>query len=336
MRTRPIVAAVAEPPSSPSSSFSPSSPPSLPLWIINLAEIINRYIPSEDFSSNDFTKGHYEVHNSHRTAEKVFAGGGIEGLTARATTTSSGGGWSASGNGTAGGGGKHPHEHQFIAWRTIVWVVAGCFSFTACVLSIHLIFQHARHFSCPIVQSKIMGILWMVPIYSVDSWLSLRYPSQAVYIDMLRDCYEGYVIYLFIALMIAYLRINPSDPNGPVMDESVVVQQLRSVGSMHHAPPFSLCLPPIKLGREFLRSVKFAAMQYVVLKPILAVAGMCPLSLMIYRMDSSVSPYSFCLCNFFFFFLSFWFFSLSPSSVYPWPQLIKHASSFSFVFSSTS
>ncbi len=54
-------------------------------------------------------------------------------------------------------------------------------------------------------QSKIIGILWMVPIYAVDSFVSLRFKNVALYVDMLRDCYEGYALYLFLALMVGYL-----------------------------------------------------------------------------------------------------------------------------------
>jgi hypothetical protein len=45
----------------------------------------------------------------------------------------------------------------------------------------------------------------MVPLYATDSWLSLRFKDAALYLDIMRDCYEAYVIYLFLALMIAYL-----------------------------------------------------------------------------------------------------------------------------------
>lgn len=60
---------------------------------------------------------------------------------------------------------------------------------------------------CPVLnpKSKIIGILWMVPIYAVDSFLSLRFKNVALYVDMLRDCYEGYALYLFLALMVGYL-----------------------------------------------------------------------------------------------------------------------------------
>lgn len=45
----------------------------------------------------------------------------------------------------------------------------------------------------------------MVPIYAIDSFVSLRFKNTAPYVDMLRDCYEGYALYLFLALMVGYL-----------------------------------------------------------------------------------------------------------------------------------
>lgn len=45
----------------------------------------------------------------------------------------------------------------------------------------------------------------MVPIYAIDSFVSLRFKETALYVDMLRDCYEGYALYLFLALMVGYL-----------------------------------------------------------------------------------------------------------------------------------
>lgn len=69
-------------------------------------------------------------------------------------------------------------------------------SFAArCLPSIHLyrillLFQHLRNFRRPTHQSKIVGILWMVPIYSVNCVLSLWFPQGALFIDLARDCYE--------------------------------------------------------------------------------------------------------------------------------------------------
>ena len=135
----------------------------------------------------------------------------------------------------------------------IAWVVAGLFAIAAVAISVELINRHTRAFVCPEQQSKIVGILWMVPIYALDSWLSLRFKDAAVYLDLLRDCYEAYVIYLFLALMIAFL--SDGVPEGELR---VVALLERMEQPLHHAPPFGFCLPPIKLGAHFLRRVKRA------------------------------------------------------------------------------
>ena len=45
----------------------------------------------------------------------------------------------------------------------------------------------------------------MVPLYAVASFFSLLLIEHAVLFDTPRDCYEAYVIYNFVALMIDYM-----------------------------------------------------------------------------------------------------------------------------------
>jgi hypothetical protein len=94
------------------------------------------------------------------------------------------------------------------------------------------------------IQRKIMGLLWMVPIFAVDSWLSLRFKSASVYLDMFRDCYEAYVIYLFLALMIAYLGDG---------DEYLVVDIIDTLPPLEHPFPFNRIFKPIPMDRSFLQ-----------------------------------------------------------------------------------
>mmetsp|Transcript_2610 Transcript_2610/g.2953 ORF Transcript_2610/g.2953 Transcript_2610/m.2953 type:complete len:84 (+) Transcript_2610:239-490(+) len=83
----------------------------------------------------------------------------------------------------------------------------------------------------------------MVPIYAITSWLSLRFKDAAVYLDMFRDCYEGYVIYLFLALMIAYLG------NG---NEYKVHDILNAIDEpLAHPYPMNLVLDLIPLNASF-------------------------------------------------------------------------------------
>ena len=90
--------------------------------------------------------------------------------------------------------------------HTALLIVAGTFSMLACLTSFWLIAQHQANMTWIAVQSKICAILWMVPIYSINSFLSLLFPSASLYIDMLRDCYEAYVLFVFLSLMLSYLN----------------------------------------------------------------------------------------------------------------------------------
>lgn len=59
------------------------------------------------------------------------------------------------------------------------------------------ILGHLMNYNAPGTQVYIVRILWMVPIYSVQSWLAMRFHKQAVFIETLRDFYESYVLYSF-------------------------------------------------------------------------------------------------------------------------------------------
>ena len=104
----------------------------------------------------------------------------------------------------------------------IILIFSGLFSFLACLLSGYLIHMHLKHFTQPNIQSKIVGILWMVIIYSIDSYISLLFPSYANKINMLRDCYEAYVLYLFLALMLAYLGCEEEEDIYEAQDRNLI------------------------------------------------------------------------------------------------------------------
>ena len=62
---------------------------------------------------------------------------------------------------------------------------------------------HLANFAVPKVQRKIVGILWIVPIFAIDSWLSLQFLGISVYLDIPVH-FEAYVL-RFLSLMITYL-----------------------------------------------------------------------------------------------------------------------------------
>ncbi|XP_014386472.1 PREDICTED: transmembrane protein 184A [Myotis brandtii] len=72
--------------------------------------------------------------------------------------------------------------------------ISGVFVWTALVLTCHQIYLHLRAYTVPSEQRYIIRLLLVVPVYSFDSWLSLLLlgsQQHYVYLDSLRDCYEG-------------------------------------------------------------------------------------------------------------------------------------------------
>jgi hypothetical protein len=65
--------------------------------------------------------------------------------------------------------------------------------------------QHVRHLHSPVVQRKIMAVLWMTPIYAVTSWLSLLFPLSEPYLAVIREFYESYCVYTFLSFLISVL-----------------------------------------------------------------------------------------------------------------------------------
>ncbi len=88
--------------------------------------------------------------------------------------------------------------------RAIVLFIAFASASIATCISILTIFNHLRHYGKPHLQRYIVRILVIVPMYSILSWLSLALVQQAIYFDTVRDCYEAFVVYSFLQLILAY------------------------------------------------------------------------------------------------------------------------------------
>lgn len=82
---------------------------------------------------------------------------------------------------------------------------AGMFTVLVILVSGYHLSQHLRHLHSPVVQRKIMAVLWMTPIYAVTSWLSLLFPLSEPYLAVIREFYESYCVYTFLSFLISVL-----------------------------------------------------------------------------------------------------------------------------------
>lgn len=100
----------------------------------------------------------------------------------------------------------------------------------------------------------------MVPVYSFSSFLSLVFHSQHIYFDTIRDLYEAWILYNFLGLCLAYV-------GGP--GEVVVKCEGRNLETSWLC--CTCCLPRTPINGQFLRRCKQGVLQFVLVKPLLAI-----------------------------------------------------------------
>uniref|UniRef100_A0AAY4C586 Transmembrane protein 184a n=1 Tax=Denticeps clupeoides TaxID=299321 RepID=A0AAY4C586_9TELE len=141
--------------------------------------------------------------------------------------------------------------------------LSGIFVWSALIITCHQIYSHLRSYTMPNEQRYIIRILFIVPIYAFDSWLSLLFISNDqyyVYFDSVRDCYEAFVIYNFLSLSFEYLG-----------GESAIMAEIRGKPIQSSCLYGTCCLVGMSYSIGFLRFCKQATLQFCVVKPIMAI-----------------------------------------------------------------
>ncbi|EED94496.1 predicted protein, partial [Thalassiosira pseudonana CCMP1335] len=151
----------------------------------------------------------------------------------------------------------------------IAWFSAGAFVLLGFPISMCGIFMHLTNYYQPNVQCYVVRILWMVPIYSIESWLCLRFHTAAIYIETLRDVYESYVLYSFLQFLIAVLG-----------GEEALVLMLKDKSPTRgvHMWGMNWFIKPWLMGQPwtspFFVKCKLGVLQYVLLKVVSSIIVM--------------------------------------------------------------
>ncbi|KAJ4416231.1 hypothetical protein N0V85_002355, partial [Neurospora sp. IMI 360204] len=103
----------------------------------------------------------------------------------------------------------HPGDERPIAgpltFHSLALIIAAASTLVAIFTSFYLIMRHATNYTVPEQQKQIIRILFMVPVYTCSSFLSLRFYYHAIYFQVLSDCYEAFAISSFFSLMCHYI-----------------------------------------------------------------------------------------------------------------------------------
>ncbi|KAL0992823.1 hypothetical protein UPYG_G00099020 [Umbra pygmaea] len=153
--------------------------------------------------------------------------------------------------------------HNIFLNTATAQALSGIFVWSALLLTCHQIYTHLRSYSVPNEQRYIIRILFIVPVYAFDSWLSLLFLTNDqyyVYFDSIRDCYEAFVIYNFLSLSFEYLG-----------GESAIMSEIRGKPIESSCIYGTCCLGGMSYSIGFLRFCKQATLQFCVVKPVMAV-----------------------------------------------------------------
>ncbi|KAL0438197.1 UNVERIFIED_CONTAM: protein LAZ11 [Sesamum latifolium] len=169
------------------------------------------------------------------------------------------------------------------------WAVssAAVFVVVALVLSVYLIFEHLAAYKQPEEQKFLIGLILMVPVYAVESFLSLLDSDAAFKCEIIRDCYEAFAMYCFERYLIACLggevsTIEFMECQSWVASSIPLLDQAYSYGVVEHPFPLNCFLRDWELGPDFYQAVKIGIVQYMLLKMICALLAMIFESLDVY------------------------------------------------------
>lgn len=142
----------------------------------------------------------------------------------------------------------------------VAWIVGGIFAFAAVGFSFFQIRGHLLY-TRDMYRKYVVRILLMVPLYAIEAWLGLRFKDATMYFDVLRECYEAFVIFSFYQFLVIYLG----------GEDHLLITILAQKPQQKHVFPFC-CKKPWTMGGPndtFLLNTKIGVLQYVVVKPVL-------------------------------------------------------------------
>jgi Organic solute transporter Ostalpha len=162
---------------------------------------------------------------------------------------------------------KVEQEHDL----TIIHM-AGTFTLLTGLLTMFHMSAHLRAFHEPIVQRKVLAILWMSPIYATTSFFALLFPTIEGYLAVIKDFYEAYAIYMFLSFLIAVLGRG---------DRDVVMDRLAQHADHLSSPSklFSCWYHPhpdssnSAKAKAILWECQMLCLQFVILRPLTSIAS---------------------------------------------------------------
>ncbi|KAK9458045.1 organic solute transporter Ostalpha-domain-containing protein, partial [Dipodascopsis uninucleata] len=151
--------------------------------------------------------------------------------------------------------------------------ITGVFALLASATSCASIFMHLKNYRKPLLQRYVIRIQFLIPIYSLASWLSLSWHRLAMFVEPIRDVYEAFVIYQFLWLLTNLLG-----------GERSLIVAMYGKPPREHLFPFKIVFPKVDISDPHtLLTIKRGVLQYAWLKPVFAILAFLMKAIGIYK-----------------------------------------------------
>ncbi|CAJ1936375.1 unnamed protein product [Cylindrotheca closterium] len=154
--------------------------------------------------------------------------------------------------------------------QNINYVLSGTFTLLTCLISMFHMSSHISKMNQPMIQRKIISLLWMSPIYSVTSFLSLLYPPLEGGMKIIKDFYESYCIYQFLSFMIFVLGRGSRDRAIEVLAKNAdhLRKPSRLFSRFYDPPPDTSAEAK---ANAVITDCQMSAMQFVFIRPLTSI-----------------------------------------------------------------
>ncbi|KAG8462005.1 hypothetical protein KFE25_014024 [Diacronema lutheri] len=145
---------------------------------------------------------------------------------------------------------------------------AGAISVLATSISMLEIVQHLRNVHSPELQTYVVRILFIVPVFATACWISLRFANSAHhgwtdYVDAVRHIYEAFVIHTFFNFLQACFGADGPHSLSRVLASKPQQQHLFGLRHVLRAP---------KMGEPFMLFCRYGTLQFVSVKTFCSIA----------------------------------------------------------------
>jgi len=157
-------------------------------------------------------------------------------------------------------------DSKGINWdeHRIGWAISGGCAVLTVIISTISIFQHCRSYTNRNEQRQVIRILYMPPVYAVISFLSYRFFRSYTYYSFVEVAYEAVTLSAFLLLLIEYVAATASGHKA----ESAIARKDKT------ALPIPFCCWRYRPTKAyFMYTVKWAVLQYVIIRPAVSLAG---------------------------------------------------------------